>query len=95
MTSSATLPITIVAKAAEAAIESIEDARRRAERDRLDGRSTNTRAENERKGRDAEARCTLLLKLCNATRKSGGETVTVSAEDGAAIDKFIPSSSNA
>jgi hypothetical protein len=93
MTSSATLPITIVAKAAEAAIESIETERRQLERDRLDGRNHHTRAHIEFIGSERQARCVALLTLCNVTRKSGGEAVTVSAEDAAAIEGFIGSAS--
>jgi uncharacterized membrane protein YccC len=89
MTSTATLPITIVAKACEAAIESIEDTRRRFERDRQDGRSDLTRARIEFIGRERHARCAALLALCNVTRKAHCTTVTVSAEDAAAINEFI------
>jgi hypothetical protein len=89
MTSTATLPVTIVAKAAEAAIESIEAERRQLERDRLDGRNHHTRAHIEFIGSERQARCAALLTLCSVTRKAHCTTVTVSAEDAAAIDEFI------
>jgi hypothetical protein len=91
MTSSAILPVTIVAKACRATIDAIDIARHQAERDRLDGRSSKTRAQNEFEGSECQARCETLLSACNAARAGGAETITVSADELAAIEKLIPS----